>query len=108
MRTMSLVTAALLVMAAPALAQRPGGGGGGGRGMGTMPPLQLLTQDSVVKELKLADDQVKKLKEEAGKQMAARASLRDLEGEERNQKAQELSKQADKVIADVLKPDQVK
>jgi restriction endonuclease S subunit len=105
---LTLTTAALLLLGTPAIAQRPGGGGGGGRGMPTMPPLQLLTQDSIIKELKLADDQVKKLKEEGGKQMAARAGLRDKEGEERNQMMQELSKQADKIMNEVLKPDQLK
>src|SRR5262249_42296862 len=63
---------------------------------------------SVQDELKLTEDQTKTVAEASRKQMTARQSLRDLEGAEREKKTQELNKEAEKVVADTLKPEQAK
>jgi hypothetical protein len=97
---------AVALAASPALAQRPGGGGRGG--LQPMSPLQLLSQQSVQEELKLTPEQKKTVEDASAKQMAARRSLNELEGEERAQKAAELNKQSEKIVDEVLKPEQAK
>jgi Spy/CpxP family protein refolding chaperone len=101
-----LVLGAAAMTAAPAWAQRGGGGGRGGPGGGG--PMFLLTQKSVQDELKLAPDQVEKIKELAQKQQEAFAGLRDLSQEERQAKMREMRQANDKALAEVLKPEQMK
>jgi hypothetical protein len=89
--------------------QRGGGGGrGGGFGGGMMSQLTLLTQKSVQEELKLTPDQVEKVTELQRKQQGARQGLADLSQEERAKKMQEMTKETDKAVAGLLKPDQSK
>lgn len=101
------LAAAVVVMAAsPALAQQQRQGGG--RGFGGVGVMLLLGQESVQKELKLSDEQVKKIQELGTKQREAFQGLRDLSQEERRTKMQELTKANDKAIGEILKPDQLK
>jgi Spy/CpxP family protein refolding chaperone len=87
-----------------ALAQPPFGGPFGGRGN----PAMLLRQESVQKELKVTDDQLKKI-EDLSEQMREKfQEAFGLEGEERNKKMQELRQENDKALAGILKPDQLK
>lgn len=101
------LAAAIVAMAAsPALAQqrqRQGGGGGFGGGV-----TFLLGQESVQKELKLSDAQVKQVKELMDKQREAFQGLRDLSQEERRTKMQELNKANNEAVAKILKPEQIK
>jgi hypothetical protein len=73
-----------------------------------MSSLGLLSQKSVQEELKLTADQVTKVTEAQRKQMAARQQGGDLSPEERAKKNQEMTKEADKVVADALQPEQAK
>jgi Spy/CpxP family protein refolding chaperone len=98
-----LGAAVLAMLAFPVLAQRRQGGGGGRMG-----GFMLLGQKSVQDELKLTEDQVKKVAEVAEKMRAERGKLRDLQGDERTQKAQELAKEASKAIGEILNKDQAK
>jgi len=95
------------VMASPALAQRQrrGGGGAGGPGMSSS---MLLGQKSVQEDLKLSEDQVKKLQEFQTSQREKFRGLRDLSEDERRQKFQELSKEGQKVVDETLQPEQKK
>jgi Spy/CpxP family protein refolding chaperone len=69
----------------------------------------LLAQESVQKELKLTPDQITKVGDAAKKQQEARLALpRDLAPEERRKKSEELNKETEKSVADILKPDQAK
>jgi Spy/CpxP family protein refolding chaperone len=111
--TMILSFGAAAMLAVPAFAQRPGGGFGG---MGGGGGLGLLSNPGVQKELKLESDQTSKVEAIATsireKHSNDFAKLRDLEGQERQEKAAELNKsvtsEVNKALADVLKPDQVK
>jgi hypothetical protein len=85
--------------------QRGGRGGGVGGGFGT---LALLSQKSVQNELKLSEDQVKKVKELTDKQRESFRGLRDLSQEERQKKMQERTKANEKAVAEILKADQIK
>ena len=104
--TMGLV--ALIALPASAQGPRFGGGMFGG-------PAGLLSNKGVQKELKLDDDQatkVNKLAEDMrAKQREAMESARDLAPEERRTKMMELSRtmnaDADKALADILKPEQL-
>jgi Spy/CpxP family protein refolding chaperone len=98
-----LAAAVLALVASPALAQRRPMGGGFGLG-----PAFLLTQESVQKELKLSDDQLKKVKDLGEKMREARGKLRDLDREEARKKMQELTKENEKALADILSKDQGK
>jgi Spy/CpxP family protein refolding chaperone len=94
MRTLGkiVLVVGVAALAIPALAQRgPFGGGMGGGGIGF-----LATNKSVQKELKLTDDQVKKIdaaiKEINDKHQDDRAKIRELDQSERFEKMQELNK----------------
>lgn len=105
------LAAAIVAMAvSPALAQerqrqrqgqRPQGGFGGGM-------LFLLTQKSVQDELKLSDEQVKKVKDLQEKQRESFQGLRDLSQEERQKKMREQGEATQKAVAEILKPAQLK
>jgi Spy/CpxP family protein refolding chaperone len=105
----SLTIAAFVLLAQAAPAQRFGGPGGGG-------PLQLLQNEGVQKELKMSEDQVKKV-QEVGKEIREKhqddfAKLQELDQSERQAKFQELMKsineESTKALAGVLKPEQEK
>jgi hypothetical protein len=109
-----LTVAVVAFIAAPVCAQQQRRGGGGGRGAGAgmgpggMSQLGLLAQKSVQEELKLTPDQVEKVTEAQRKQQGARQGFADLSPEERTKKIQEMAKETDKLVADMLKPDQAK
>jgi hypothetical protein len=85
----ALAIAVAILAVSPALAQRQRGGGGfGGPGM-------YLNAKSVQEELKLSEDDAKKITDELGK------LGRDLKPEERTEKTA-------KILSDNLKPDQLK
>jgi hypothetical protein len=113
MRTASriaLTLGALMLLCAPAWAQRPGfgmGGVGGG--------LQLLANAGVQKELGLDSAQLEKVtkyvEEARAKQRDERQKLQDLPDDERRQKGQELmrasAEETQKALKDLLKPAQL-
>jgi Spy/CpxP family protein refolding chaperone len=112
--TMILTLMCLLV--GPALAQERGqgrGGRGGGFGGG---PGMLIQNSSVQKELKLSDDEIKKIKEAVdginSKHQEERAALRNLQGDERREKGQELGRkvteETNQALASILTPEQSK
>jgi hypothetical protein len=98
----------LAMLASPAMAQGRGGFGRGGLG-------NLLGNASVQKELKLDDQQIEKAKEVAEKDrekgQEIREALQGLEGEERQTKQRELTKERNeailKAVGAFLKPEQV-
>jgi Spy/CpxP family protein refolding chaperone len=92
--------AALALVAGVAAAQF----GGFGRGN----PAMLLGQESVRKELKLTDEQIKKVEELSEKMREKFQEAFGLEGEERTKKVQELMKENEKAVAEILKPEQGK
>ena len=103
----ALGLAALLTAQASAQGGRGGFGGGGGAA--------LLTNKGVLKELKVDDAQTEKLakasEELQAKGREARQGLQDLSQEERRDKMTALTKtmnaDMDKVVGEVLKPEQV-
>ena len=109
-----LVLGLALLLAGPALAQRGQGRGGFGGGFGG--PGFLLQNPGVQKELKLSDDQVKKITETTesirDKHRDEFEALGKLEGDERREKGQELrkkvSEETQKALAEILKPEQNK
>lgn len=103
----ALVLAVVAMAASPVLAQRPPGGFGGFGGFDT-DQLTLLTQKSVQDELKLSEDQVKKITELAEKQRISLRDSRKLSREEMQKKREELAKANDKAVAEILKANQLK
>jgi Spy/CpxP family protein refolding chaperone len=101
--TLAAAVAAMAV--SPVLAQQRQRGFGGFGGMGT---LLLLGQKSVQEELKLSDEQVKKVTELQEKQRESFQGLRDLSQEERRTKMQEITKTQNEALAKILKPEQLK
>jgi hypothetical protein len=99
----------LAMLAGPAMAQGRGFGRGGGS-LGT-----LLGNASVQKELKLDDQQIEKAKEVADKDrekgQEIRETLQGLEGDERENKRRELTKERNEVtlkaVGAFLKPEQI-
>jgi Spy/CpxP family protein refolding chaperone len=104
-----LAFGAVALMAAPSWAQGRGFGGGGGGGM-------LLSNKGVQQELKVTDEQAKKLdafaQELRDKNRERFAGLRDLSDDERRTKMQDLNKtmtaEIKKGLVDILKPEQAK
>jgi acyl-CoA reductase-like NAD-dependent aldehyde dehydrogenase len=76
-----------------------------GRVMGP-PPLMLLAQKSVQAELKLSDDQVKKVGEALAGQRAEFQKLRALPREEREKKFAELFETSRKLTKEIVTPEQ--
>jgi Spy/CpxP family protein refolding chaperone len=95
---LALAVVALAAAAVQAQGPRPGGGG----------TLFLLTQKSVQEELKMSEEQVKKVSELEAKQREAFRDFRDLSREERQKKFQEMAKANEKAIGEILKPEQLK
>jgi Spy/CpxP family protein refolding chaperone len=100
--SVSAGAAAVLLFAAAATAQPPGGGGF------MRNPAMLLGQESVRKDLKLSDEQSKKVEEFSAKMREKMQDAFALEGDERRTKMQEIMKESEKAVADLLKPDQTK
>ncbi len=73
-----------------------------------MSALALMDEPSVQQELKMSQDQITKATEARKKQEEASRGLRELSREEQCAKRQELDKEGDKLVADILKPDQAK
>jgi Spy/CpxP family protein refolding chaperone len=111
-RLMHIAWAAAVVAIAvcPAWAQEQQRQRGGGRGFGAFGAgtLYLLGQKSVQEELKLSDEQVKKVTELQEKQREAFQGLRDLSPEERQTKMQEIAKAQNEALAKVLDAKQLK
>jgi len=109
-----LVLGLTLLLAGPTLAQRGQGRGGFGGGFGG--PDMLLRNPGVAKELKLSDEQIKKIEEATqsirDKHRDEREAINKLEGDERREKDQELRKtegdETNKALAEILKPEQNK
>ncbi|HMF10669.1 MAG TPA: hypothetical protein VKE94_00130 [Gemmataceae bacterium] len=96
------IVGVLLVLAQGfAAAQGPFGGFGGN-------PVMLLGQESVQKELKLTDDQIKKVQELGEKMREKFQEIFGLDEAERPKKMQELNEENRKAIAAFLKPEQDK
>lgn len=97
-------------VASPAWAQRGQGRGAGFGGMrgGGANSFFLLSQKSVQEELKLSDDQIKKVTEQMESQRGAQAGLRELSREERQKKMDERAKANQSAVAAILKDDQLK
>jgi Spy/CpxP family protein refolding chaperone len=104
---LAVVAVAALIVSS-ALAQQPGRQRQGAGGGGGMSSVQLLGQKSVQEELKLTDDQVKKVTDLTQKQRELFRGVQDLSQEERAKKMQELQKENQKAVADILKPEQAK
>jgi hypothetical protein len=98
-----LAAAAVALVASPVLAQRGPRGG-----MMRMPGLMLLTQKSVQEDLKLSEDQVKKLSEAARKQFEAFGKLQEVDEADRPKKMEEIRKEGRKAVADILSKEQTK
>lgn len=96
----ALAAGILSLAVSPIMAQGPGGF--------RPSPLMLLGQKSVQEELKLTADQIQKVEAAFQKQMESFQGFRDLSGEERTKKFQEMTKENEKFVADNLKPDQAK
>lgn len=102
---LALVAIVSALVASPALAQQRG------MGMGQMSSSMLLGQESVQKELKLTDEQIKKAESVREKTMAMMQEIRQNAQGDREQMAKkmlELNQQTDKSVAEFLKPEQVK
>lgn len=103
----------MIALAAPSLSaqqrqrgqrgQRGAGVGNAGRDLAG-----LLTQKSVQEELKLADDQVKKVTELAGTRRGTGRGNQDLSAEERQKRQEERAKANDKAVAEILTQDRLK
>src|SRR5262245_64884757 len=94
-----LALALVALVVSPAMAQRqrqPRQGGRGGFGFG---PEQLLTNKSVQEELKISDDQKKKV-EDAGKKIQEMVNKK-LEGVPRNERFQKMAEVRRELAADI-------
>lgn len=108
--SVSFVVFTMLALVVPPLAaqqqrqqrQRGGGTGGAGRDIVT-----LLTQKSVQDELKLSDDQVKKISDLAASRRGNGRAAQNQSREERQKLQEERAKANLKALADILKPDQL-
>ncbi len=117
LKTTMILTLALL-LAGPALAQEPGKGRGGrgGRGGGGFGPGMLIQNPSVQQELKLTDEEKQKIANAVesinSKHQQERTALRDLQGDERREKGQELGKkvteETNQALSGILTPEQSK
>jgi Spy/CpxP family protein refolding chaperone len=76
--------------------------------MGGPPPLFLLQQKDVQKELKLTSDQTTKVKEAYDKQKQEAQALRELQGDARQERVRELMRADQKTMHEILQPDQQK
>lgn len=115
--TVVLGGCALALLVLPVSAQPPGGGRGGmGMGMGMMgSPGQLVRNTGVQKELKLSDEQIKKVKDVTAqireKHQEELQSLRSMDQEERREKGpaimRAINEETEKALGEILKPEQM-
>ena len=70
------------------------------------PALMLLNQKAVRDDLKLSEEQTRSLREATVKQMTALLDTADLPPEQRMQKRQEMHKQTEAIVSQVLRPEQ--
>jgi hypothetical protein len=95
----------MILVVTPDIAWAQGGGRGFfGRGNAAF----LLAQESVQKELKLSEEQVQKVQDLAAKMRESFKEAFALEGDERTKKLQELAKENEKSVADILNAEQAK
>jgi Spy/CpxP family protein refolding chaperone len=97
----TLAAAVVAMAVSPALAQQQQRQRGFG-GFGGMSTIYLLGQKSVQEELKLSEEQVKKITELQEKQRESFQGLRDLSQEERRTKMQEMVKAQSEAVAKIL------
>jgi Spy/CpxP family protein refolding chaperone len=76
--------------------------------MGGPPPLFLLQQKDVQKELKLTSDQITKVNEAFDKQKQEAQALRELQGDARQERVRELMRADQKMMHEILQPEQQK
>lgn len=100
----SLTIVLIAMMGASAQAQRPRGAN---MGRGGMTLMGLLTQESVQKELKLSEEQIKSVKELAEKQRDSFGGLSELSREERMAKIQERIKANEAALAGAIGAEQM-
>lgn len=100
-----LVVALLAATVTKAPAQPPQRRGFRGFGGGSV---FLLLQESVRKELQLTDEQIDKLREARDQLRPNFRELRGLSREEIREKIQEMREKSEKLLADILKPEQLK
>jgi hypothetical protein len=93
---------------AAAVVAQPPGGGRGGRGGGGFNAAAMAVVKDVQADIKVTDEQKEKLSAFEAKQAEARGALRNLPQEERGPKMQEMAKEAETALAEILKPEQVK
>jgi hypothetical protein len=112
MRLVLPVTCCLVLSTVPVWAQPPadGGSGRGGRfgGMRSSSPAMLLGQESVQKDLSLSPEQIQAINSISEQRRAAMSEAFQLDRSERDQRMQEISKQSDAMIGQVLGPQQLK
>ena len=94
-----LAAAAVALGVGPALAQRR-------NTEGQTNATLLLNRPSIQKELKLSDDQVQRVKAVLKKRQTIRDEVKDLDGDERAKKLEELGKRNDDLVAEILTPGQ--
>jgi hypothetical protein len=102
----SLAVLASFAIAAAVVAQPPKGQRGGGGRMFNAAALAAVKD--VQADIKVTDEQKEKLSAFEAKQAEARGALQGLSREERMTKMQEMAKEAETALAEILKPDQVK
>lgn len=106
---LGLVVGLTGVASAQGQQRQRGQGGGGGFGMGGgMSNSMLLGQKSVQEDLKLSEDQVKKVTEMGEKARSAFGSFQGLSREEIAKKMEEMRTESEKAVGEILKPEQVK
>src|SRR6516165_4597507 len=106
----------VILLASPAMAQRPKREKGKGGGMRDLGIGMILLNESAQEELSLSEQQIEKVKEVVkkvqAKHQSERARLQDLSQAERRDKMAELAKTVNeeivKDLGDTLKPEQVK
>jgi hypothetical protein len=112
MKKLSIIVLVMVIFAftAPSLIaqqrqqrQRRGGSGGPGRDLAS-----LMTQKSVQDELKLSEEQVKKVTEYAQSRRNSGRGARNLSQEERQKRLAEAAQANEKALADILTADQLK
>jgi hypothetical protein len=103
LREWVLVAVMVALAPSPALAQgrRPPGGG-------QLNAIMLLSQPSVQKDLKMTEEQVAKVKKALKSRQAVREELKDLDPEARAKRLAEITKENDKLAAEILNADQTK
>jgi Spy/CpxP family protein refolding chaperone len=90
---------AAVLTATPVLAQQ---------GQGSRPPLRILSEESVQKELQLTPEQIQRVAVEFKKMRDAQEDIQILERDERAKAMKELIQKSDQVVASILTRDQAK